>query len=318
MSSDKPPVPKVRIGSKPPDTTLAIKIDLPEPSIEMLAKIPRASDEKTRENRGNAAKWIVKGTLGKGVSVKETENGSGVFVYYASGTGLVLSGDPNVLPEPEVYHYHTMPRTMEGFKQFKISVMDMPPESRLRRKMGKDELSFRFFHTRTKGVFFLYYDVFYPEFYEVPRLMSAEVKFDKVDRILDENGEGRFISRITPSELASLIRVAKATASMGTIAVKEDSDNNTLEVLQKRLKMVSALQPLAADFSMKLFVAGMKFSYPSMDDLGDYYGIISGEGDVEDYHRLYVNPGFGGTPDGCVAVATFRYNHDHCMLFREV
>ncbi len=323
MTSDKPPIPrlKVAIGSRPPDTTLAIRIDSPDPSIEGLRVLPVPSEDKMRKMRAKAELWKVVGSLGKGIEVKEAPLGSGNFVYAACGTGLVLTGDPTVQPIPGEFRYQTMPRTMKGFYPLKIHLEGVPAGSRVRKKPDggmRDELTFYYFNTRTRHVFFLFYDVSMYDLYEVPRIMGAGVDLKRMDHVLDEKGTERYLSRITEAELSAMLALAARAPSSGTLALSDDSENIRWRVLQGNLRLAAEIRSLAPGFDMRAFVEKMQFAFPSIDEYGSHYGINTISGDAQEDYRLYVNPLYSGAPAGCVAVASFRYNRDFCMLFREV
>ncbi len=303
MSSEKPKRPDIKFTHRQaaPEATLAIKLDLPEVSVDRLPALQAPSDDKMEKMRAKAAGWKVAGSVGRGIEVKEVPQGSGNLLYAATGTGLVLTGDPRG-PEPGEFRYQTMPRTMKGFWPLKLTLG------------AGDEMKLYYFNTRTRGVFFLLYDIPMEELYEKPQIMALGVDFKKKDSITDEKGKRMSLSRITSKELSSILGLAATASVLDSIEPRDE--NVDWRNLQRKLRDVRVAKTAAEGFSMHAFVEGMMFGFPSKDEFGSHYSITSGE--AQDDFRLYVNPGSQGNPPNCVLVASFRYNRDNCLLFKEV
>ena len=308
MGGDKLKRPDIQISRPvtPRDSTLAFKIDVPEPTVDRLPTLHAPSEDKMEKMRAKAASWKIVGGVGKGVLVKEVPQGSGNMLFAANGTGLVLTGDPKE-GEPAEFRYQTMPKTMKGFWPLKLNLAQPGSEAQ--------EMRLYYFNTRTKRVFFLLYDVPTEELYEYPQIMGLGIDFKNKDPITDDKGKKMFLSRISSKDLASLLSLAAMTAGKDTLQVRDDSENNDWRVLQKKLKDMKDVHPVGG-FDVRSFIDGMMFGYPSRDEFGDHYSITSGESQEE--FRLYVNPSFQAGPDGCAIVASFMYSKDNCLLLKEV
>jgi hypothetical protein len=305
MSSHKPERPDIRIA-KPPDrvdATLAIKIQVPDPSVDRLPVLKPAS-ERVREKMGaKIAGWHVVGSGDGGIMSKEVPPGSGKSELVAGGTGLVLQQDGAGHPR-----YKTLPLTLQSFGQFEIDFHALGDEGRLK------AVRFLVLHTRTKPVFFLVYDVPMESLYENRHIMSSGVDLKKRDILLDESGKRLYLSRVWYYELNKLNELAALSAKK-----KESLGSGEafgLDELKAKLSRSASVHVVGEGFSMQAFVDGVIFNFPQVDDHNDYRYIVSGE--EQSYYRLYVNQQMAGDPPGCTPVASFRNNGDHCLLYKEV